>query len=214
MLENAHPLVKITIVPRGQALGAAWYQPHERQITTKEQLLDEMCSTLGGRASEEITFGRISTGALNDLERVTKQAFSMIAYYGMSEKLGNLSFFDSTGRNEYQFQKPFSEQTGELIDREVKDMVTNEYIRAKKILKDNLEGMNQLAELLLEKEVIYYDDAEKILGKRDFNDEYEEEVQKIRQRNIERLKHQKEETEKRKQEEENKNNEKLTDSEK
>jgi len=214
MLENAHPLVKVTIVPRGQALGAAWYQPHERQITTKEQLLDEMCSTLGGRASEEITFGRISTGALNDLERVTKQAFSMIAYYGMSEKLGNLSFFDSTGRNEYQFQKPFSEQTGELIDQEVKKMVEKEYLRAKRILKENLEGMNQLAELLLEREVIYYEDAEKILGKRKFNDEYEEEVQKIRQRNIERLKHHKEEAEKRKKEEENKNTDNSSDSEK
>ena len=214
MLENAHPLVKVTIVPRGQALGAAWYQPHERQITTKEQLLDEMCSTLGGRASEEITFGKISTGALNDLERVTKQAFSMIAYYGMSEKIGNLSFFDSSGRSEYQFQKPFSEQTGELIDREVKDMVNDEYFRAKRILKENLEGMNQLAELLLEKEVIYYEDAEKILGKRKFNDEYEEEVQKIRQRNIERLKHHQEEAEKRKKEEEKRNADKPSDSEK
>lgn len=201
MLENAHPLVKVTIVPRGQALGAAWYQPQERQITTKEQLLDELCSTLGGRASEEITFGKISTGALNDLEKVTKQAFSMIAYYGMSEKVGNLSFYDSTGRNEYQFQKPFSEQTGELIDEEVKNMVSVEYIRAKKILTDNIEGMKQLAELLLEKEVIYYEDAERILGERKFNDEYEEEVQKIRQRNIKRLKHRQEEAEKREKEE-------------
>jgi AFG3 family protein len=210
MLENAHPLVKVTIVPRGQALGAAWYQPQERQITTKEQLLDEMCATLGGRASEEITFGKISTGALNDLERVTKQAFSMIAYYGMSDKVGNLSFFDSSGRNEYQFQKPFSEQTGELIDSEVKEMVSSEYNRAKKILTENLEGMKQLAELLLEKEVIYYEDAERILGKRKFNDEYEEEVQKIRQRNIERLKHQLEEDEKRKREEKNKDTDKSS----
>lgn len=201
MLENAHPLVKVTIVPRGQALGAAWYQPQERQITTKEQLLDELCSTLGGRASEEITFGKISTGALNDLEKVTKQAFSMIAYYGMSEKVGNLSFYDSTGRNEYQFQKPFSEQTGELIDEEVKNMVSVEYIRAKKILTDNIEGMKQLAELLLEKEVIYYEDAERILGERKFNDEYEQEVQKIRQRNIQRLKIRQEEAEKMEKEE-------------
>ncbi len=201
MLENAHPLVKVTIVPRGQALGAAWYQPQERQITTKEQLLDEMCATLGGRASEEITFGKISTGALNDLERVTKQAFSMIAYFGMSDKVGNLSFYDSSGRSEYQFQKPFSEQTAELIDAEVKKMVQDEYDRAKKVLTDNLDGMKQLAELLLEKEVIYYEDAERILGKRQFNDEYEEEVQKIRQRNIENLKKRQEEAEKRKAEE-------------
>lgn len=201
MLENAHPLVKITIVPRGQALGAAWYQPQERQITTKEQLLDELCSTLGGRASEEIIFGKISTGALNDLEKVTKQAFSMIAYYGMSEKIGNLSFYDSTGRNEYQFQKPFSEQTGRLIDEEVHNMVSVEYVRAKKILTENIKGVKKLAELLLEKEVIYYEDAERILGERKFNDEYEEEVQKIRQRNIERLKHRQEEAEKREKEE-------------
>ncbi len=201
MLENAHPLVKVTIVPRGQALGAAWYQPQERQITTKEQLADEMCATLGGRASEEINFGKISTGALNDLERVTKQAYSMITYYGMSEKIGNISYFDSSGRSEYQFQKPYSEATAVLIDKEVKAMVEEQYKRAKQILKDNIEGMTQLAELLLEKEVIYYEDAERILGKRPFNDEYEEEVQKIRQRNKERLKHQQEEAERRKAEE-------------
>jgi len=192
MLEHAHPLVKVTIVPRGQALGAAWYQPHERQITTKDQLLDEMCATLGGRASEEINFGKISTGALNDLERVTKQAFSMTAFLGMSEKIGNLSYYDST-KSEYQFQKPYSELTGEMIDQEVKAMIEEQYNRAKEILKDNTEGMTQLAELLLEKEVIYFEDAEKILGKRDFNDEYEEEVQKIRQKNKDRLKHQLEE---------------------
>ncbi len=207
MLENAHPLVKVTIVPRGQALGAAWYQPQERQITTKEQLADEMCATLGGRASEEINFGKISTGALNDLERITKQAYSMITYFGMSKKIGNISYFDSSGRTEYQFQKPYSEATAVLIDKEVKTLVEEQYERAKQILKDNLEGMTQLAELLLEKEVIYYEDAERILGKRPFNDEYEEEVQKIRQRNKERLKHHQEQAEKRKAEEEkNKNN--------
>ncbi len=201
MLENAHPLVKVTIVPRGQALGAAWYQPHERQITTKEQLLDEMCAMLGGRASEEITFGKISTGALNDLERVTKQAFSMIAYFGMSDEIGNLSYYDSSGTNEFQFQKPFSEQTAELIDAEVKKMIEEQYNRAKKILKENNEGITKLAELLLEKEVIYFEDAERILGKRPFNDEYDEEVQKIRQKNKERLKHQQEqEQEKRRKE--------------
>ncbi len=202
MLEYAHPLVKVTIVPRGQALGAAWYQPHERQITTKEQLLDEMCATLGGRASEEINFGKISTGALNDLERVTKQAFSMTAFLGMSEKIGNLSYYDSSGRTEFQFQKPYSETTGELIDQEVKKLIEEQYERAKKILKENAEGMKQLAELLLEKEVIYYEDAEKILGKRKFEDEYEEEVQKIREKNKERLKKQTQEKEQKEKEEE------------
>ncbi len=201
MLEYAHPLVKVTIVPRGQALGAAWYQPHERQITTKEQLLDEMCSTLGGRASEELTFDKISSGALNDLERVTKQAYSMTAFLGMSEKVGNLSYYDSSGSGEYQFQKPYSDMTGELIDKEVKAMIDEQYLRAKKILDDNKEKMNELAELLLENEVIYFEDAERILGKRKFNDEYEEEVKKVRKRNIERLKKQKEKEKKRAEEE-------------
>ncbi len=196
MLEHGHPLVKITIVPRGQALGAAWYQPHERQITTKEQLLDEICSTLGGRAAEEITFGKISSGALNDLERVTKQAYSMTAFLGMSDKVGNLSYFDSTGRFEYQFQKPYSEKTGELIDLEVKNMIEEQYKRALKILSDNKSQMIQLAELLIENEVIYFEDAERILGTRKFNDEYEEEVIRVRQKNSERLKHKKEEEEK------------------
>lgn len=200
MLEHGHPLVKVTIVPRGQALGAAWYQPHERHITTKEQLLDEICSTLGGRASEELTFGQISSGALNDLERVTKQAYSMTAFLGMSDKVGNLSFYDSSGRNEYQFQKPYSETTSELIDKEVKLMIEDQYKRALKLLKENKEKMNELAELLLENEVIYYEDAERILGKRKFNDEYEEEIQKVRQRNIERLKKQQEENKKREEE--------------
>ncbi len=201
MLEFAHPLVKVTIVPRGQALGAAWYQPHERQITTKEQLLDEICSTLGGRASEELTFEKISSGALNDLERVTKQAYSMVAFLGMSEKVGNISFFDST-RSEYQFQKPYGEKTAELIDQEVKKMIEEQYKRALNILKDNQESMNELAELLLENEVIYYEDAEKILGERKFSNEYEEEVQKVRKRNIERIRIQKEKDAKRKKEEE------------
>ncbi|MCF6364627.1 MAG: ATP-dependent zinc metalloprotease FtsH [Bacteroidales bacterium] len=201
MLEYAHPLVKITIVPRGQALGAAWYQPHERQITTKEQLLDEMCSTLGGRASEELTFSKISSGALNDLERVTKQAYSMTAFLGMSEKIGNISFYDSSGRGEYQFQKPYSEITAELIDQEVKKMIEEQYQKAKKILSDNKEKMNELAELLLENEVIYYEDVENIFGKREFADEYEEEIQKVRKRNIERLKKQKEDAKKEKEEE-------------
>jgi cell division protease FtsH len=202
MLEHGHPLVKVTIVPRGQALGAAWYQPHERQITTKDQLLDEICSTLGGRAAEELVFGKISSGALNDLERVTKQAYSMIAFLGMSNEVGNLSFFDSSGRNEFQFQKPFSEKTGELIDNEVKKMIDEQYVRAIKLLNENKEKMAILAELLLENEVIYFEDAERILGNRKFNEEYEEEVIKVRQKNVERLKHRKEEEEKKKAEEE------------
>ncbi|MCD4794809.1 MAG: ATP-dependent zinc metalloprotease FtsH [Bacteroidales bacterium] len=210
VLEHGHPLVKVTIVPRGQALGAAWYQPHERQITTKEQLLDEMCSTLGGRAAEELIFGKISSGALNDLERVTKLAYSMTAFLGMSEKVGNISFFDSSGRNEFQFQKPYSETTGELIDREVKKMIEEQYQRALKLLTESFEEMKKLAELLLENEVIYFEDAEKILGKRKFNEEYEEEVKKVRKRNIERLKKheeylkKKEKAEKEKKEKENK----------
>jgi cell division protease FtsH len=193
MLEHAHPLIKVTIVPRGQALGAAWYQPHERQITTREQLLDEICSTLGGRASEEINFAKISSGALNDLERVTKQAYSMIAYLGMSEKVGNVSFYDSQGRNEYAFQKPYSEKTGELIDAEVKELIEIQYKRAKKIIIEHKEKLQELAEQLLKNEVIFTEDLERIFGKRDFDDEYNEEVKMIRQKNIERLKKKQEE---------------------
>lgn len=188
MLEHAHPLIKVTIVPRGQALGAAWYQPHERQITIKEQLLDEMCSTLGGRASEEIMFERISSGALNDLEKVTKQAYSMIAFLGMSEKVGNLSFYDSSGRSEYSFQKPYSEKTSELIDQEVKTLIEDQYIRAKNVITENKDKLTELAELLLKNEVIFTEDLERILGKRNFDDEYEEEVKMQRQKNLERLK--------------------------
>ncbi len=192
MLEHAHPLIKVTIVPRGQALGAAWYKPHERQITTKEQLLDELCSTLGGRASEEINLGKISTGALNDLERVSKQAYSMIAFLGFNEEVGNVSFFDSTGRSEYSFQKPYSEKTGELIDQEVKKLIEDQYVRAKQIISENKTGITELAELLIKNEVIFSEDLEKIFGKRKFNDEYEEEINKVRQRNKERLKIQEE----------------------
>jgi cell division protease FtsH len=166
LLEYANPLVKVTIIPRGRSLGAAWYLPEERQITTTEQMLDEMCSALGGRASEEVTFGRISTGALNDLERVTKQAFAMISYFGMSEKIGNLSYYDSSGQQEYSFNKPYSEKTAETIDNEVKNLIDTEYKRAKDILKKNKKGLQQLAEILLEKEVIFSDDLEKIFGKR------------------------------------------------
>jgi cell division protease FtsH len=171
LLEYAHPLVKVTIVPRGQALGAAWYLPKERQITTVEQILDEMCSALGGRASEEIHFGKISTGALNDLEKVTKQAYAMVSYFGMSDKVGHISFFDSQGRNEYSFTRPYSEKTAELIDQEAKALIEMQYQRAKNILLENKEGLTKLSELLLEKEVIFSEDVERIFGKRKFVDE-------------------------------------------
>jgi AFG3 family protein len=171
LLEHAHPLVKVTIVPRGQALGAAWYLPKERQITTEEQILDEMCSALGGRASEEIFFEKISTGALNDLEKVTKQAYAMVSYFGMSDKVGNISFFDSQGRSEYSFNKPYSEKTAEVIDEEVKKLVDKQYKRAKQTLLENKEGLTKLSELLLEKEVIFSEDVERIFGKRKFVDE-------------------------------------------
>ena len=166
LLENANPLVKVTIVPRGKSLGAAWYLPEERQITTTEQLYDEMCSALGGRASEEIVFNKISTGALNDLEKVTKQAYAMITYFGMSSELGNISFYDSSGQSEYSFHKPYSEKTAELIDKEVKKLVDKSFETAKKVLRDNRKGLDELANLLLEKEVIFSEDLERIFGKR------------------------------------------------
>ncbi|MBO4613832.1 MAG: ATP-dependent zinc metalloprotease FtsH [Bacteroidales bacterium] len=164
LLEYANPLLKVTIIPRGKALGAAWYLPEERSITTKEQLLDEMCATLGGRASEEINFGKVSTGALNDLERVTKQAIAMVSFYGMSNDIGNLSYYNST--DDYGFTKPYSDKTAEKIDADVKAMVEEQYERAKEVLRDNMEGLTQLAETLLEKEVIFSDDLERIFGKR------------------------------------------------
>ncbi|MEA3503837.1 MAG: ATP-dependent zinc metalloprotease FtsH [Bacteroidota bacterium] len=166
LLEHASPLVKVTIVPRGKSLGAAWYLPEERQITTAEQMLDEMTATLGGRASEEVTFGKISTGALNDLEKATKQAFAMVAYYGLNKKIGNLSYYDSSGQSEYSFQKPYSEKTAETIDEEVTKMIEESYRRAKKILEDNRDKVNQLAEKLLEEEVIFSDDLAMIFGER------------------------------------------------
>lgn len=166
LLEHANPLVKVTIIPRGKSLGAAWYLPEERQITTREQLYDEMCATLGGRAAEQIIFNRVSTGALNDLERVTKQAYAMVTYFGLSEKIGNLSFYDSSGQSEFAFQKPYSEKTAEMIDQEVKEIVDSQYQRALEILKENKEGLIKLSEQLLEKEVIFTEDLEKIFGKR------------------------------------------------
>lgn len=165
LLEHANPLVKVTIVPRGKALGAAWYLPEERQITTREQLLDEMCATLGGRAAEDVFFSEISTGASNDLERVTKQAYAMVVYFGMSEKLPNINYYDSTGQD-WGFTKPYSEDTAKQIDEEVQRIVNEQYARAKRILLDNAEKHNQLADLLLKSEVIYTEDVERIFGKR------------------------------------------------
>jgi|WetSurMetagenome_2_1015567.scaffolds.fasta_scaffold00059_42 ATP-dependent metalloprotease FtsH len=166
MLEHASPLLKVTIIPRGKALGAAWYLPEERQISTREHLLDEMAHALGGRASEEVVFGKISTGALSDLERITKQAYAMVCYFGMSEKVGNVSFYDSSGQSEYGFTKPYSEVTAELIDKEVKAIIDESYVRAKEVINSHLDGLTQLAELLLEKEVIFSEDLERIFGKR------------------------------------------------
>ncbi len=166
LLEYANPLVKVTIIPRGRALGAAWYLPEERQITTTEQMLDEMCAILGGRASEEVNFNMVSTGALNDLERVTKQAYAMITYFGMSKLVGNLSYYDSSGQGDYAFTKPYSEKTSELIDKEVKQLVDIQYERAKKVLRDNKKGLTELAMKLLDKEVIFSEDLEKIFGRR------------------------------------------------
>jgi cell division protease FtsH len=166
LLEHASPLMKVTIIPRGRALGAAWYLPEERQITTRDQMLDELCATLGGRACEEMTFGIVSTGALNDLERVTKQAYAMVAFYGMSDKIGNVSYYDSTGQSEYSFGKPYSEKTAETIDAESKVIVEEQYQRAIKILNENINGLNLLAEQLLDKEVIFSEDLERIFGPR------------------------------------------------
>ena len=171
-LEHANPLIKVTIVPRGRALGAAWYLPEERQITTKEQMLDEMCATLGGRAAEELFIGHISTGAMNDLERVTKQAYGMIAYAGMSDKLPNLCYYNSN--EDYSFTKPYSEHTAELIDQEVQNMISEQYTRAKELLKEHSEGHNQLAQLLIEREVIFAEDVKRIFGKRPWTSRSEE----------------------------------------
>ncbi|MCX6296447.1 MAG: ATP-dependent zinc metalloprotease FtsH [Bacteroidetes bacterium] len=171
LLEHAHPLIKVTIVPRGRSLGAAWYLPEERQITTTEQLMDEMCATLGGRAAEEIIFEKISTGALSDLEKVTKQAYAMITIYGLNDKIGNISYYDSTGANEYGFTKPYSEKTAQTIDEEVSKMIELAYVRAKDILIKNKHLLTLLAEKLLDKEVIFKEDLELIFGKRPFDSE-------------------------------------------
>ncbi|MCX7548697.1 ATP-dependent zinc metalloprotease FtsH [Xanthomarina sp. F1114] len=171
MLEHAAPLVKVTIVPRGRSLGAAWYLPEERLIVHPEQMLDEMCAALGGRAAEKVVFNRISTGALSDLEKVTKQARAMVTIYGLSDKVGNLTYYDSSGQNEYGFTKPYSEKTAELIDKEISNIIEEQYQRAVKLLEDNRDKLTELAEVLLEKEVIFKDNLEKIFGKRPFKKE-------------------------------------------
>ncbi len=176
-LEHANPLVKVTIVPRGKALGAAWYLPEERPITTREEILDEMCSTLGGRAAEELYSGQISNGASNDLERVTKQAYAMVVYYGMSDKLPNINYYDSSGQ-EWGFTKPYSESTARIIDEEVRQIIAEQYERAKKILVENAKGHNELANVLLEREVIYREDVEQIFGKRPWASRSEEILEK------------------------------------
>ena len=166
ILENASPLIKVTIIPRGKALGAAWYLPEERQITTREQMMDELAATLGGRVSEQLTFGEISTGALNDLERVTKQAYAMVAYYGMSDNVGTLSYYDSTGQSDMAFTKPYSELTAQQIDAETKRVIGEAYAMAERVLTEHADGLKQLAELLLEREVVFTEDVERIFGKR------------------------------------------------
>ena len=166
ILENASPLIKVTIIPRGKSLGAAWYLPEERQITTREQMMDELAATLGGRVSEQLTFGEISTGALNDLERVTKQAYAMVAYYGMSENVGTLSFYDSTGQSDMAFTKPYSELTAQQIDAEAKQVIEKAYKMAEKVLREHADGLKELAELLLSREVVFTEDVERIFGRR------------------------------------------------
>jgi len=173
LLEHAHPLVKVTIVPRGKALGAAWYLPEERQITTYEQMYDEITAALGGRAAEEVIFNKVSTGAINDLEKVTKQAYAMVVYYGLNKKIGNISYYDSSGQQEYSFSKPYSEKTAEIIDSEISNIVESCYQRAIQLLKDNIDKLKQLAQVLIEKEVIFREDLENIFGKRPFDKDKE-----------------------------------------
>ena len=177
LLQYGNPLVKVTIVPRGEALGAAWYLPEERQLTSSEHILDDICSLLGGRAAEELFFDTLDTGAINDLERATKKAYAMVAYFGMSDKLANMSYYDSTGQADYGFTKPYSEKTAELIDAEAKKIIAEQYERAKAILTEHKEGHNQLAQILLEREVLFAEDVEKVLGKRPWKSRADELLQ-------------------------------------
>ncbi len=176
MLEHAAPLIKVTIVPRGQSLGAAWYLPEERQIVRPNQMLDEMCATMGGRAAEKVIFDNISTGALSDLEKVTKQARAMVTVYGLNDKLGNITYYDSSGQTDYNFSKPYSEETARTIDQEISLMIEEQYQRAIAILQENKDKLNQLADILIEKEVIFKDDLEAIFGKRSFDTFLPEEI--------------------------------------
>ena len=174
MLEHAAPLIKVTIVPRGQSLGAAWYLPEERLIVRPDQMLDEMCATMGGRAAEKVVFDTISTGALSDLEKVTKQARAMVTIYGLNEKLGNVTYYDSSGQGEYNFNKPYSEDTAMTIDKEISILIEGQYQRAIEILKENKDKLLLLADILIEKEVIFKDDLETIFGKRPYQISAEE----------------------------------------
>ncbi|WP_281336172.1 ATP-dependent zinc metalloprotease FtsH [Flavobacterium eburneipallidum] len=176
MLEHAAPLIKVTIVPRGQSLGAAWYLPEERQIVRTDQMLDEMCATMGGRAAEKVTFDKISTGALSDLEKVTRQARAMVTIYGLNDKIGNVTYYDSSGQSEYSFSKPYSDETAKVIDAEISELIEGQYQRAIQILEENKDKLNQLADILIEKEVIFKDDLENIFGKRTFDANLEEVV--------------------------------------
>ncbi len=185
MLEHAAPLVKVTIVPRGQSLGAAWYLPEERLIVRPEQMKDEMCATLGGRAAEKVIFDKISTGALSDLEKVTKQARAMVTVYGLNDELGNLTYYDSSGQTDYSFSKPYSEETARKIDIEISKLIEEQYVRAIKVLKENKDKLTILAERLLEKEVIFKEDLEKIFGKRPFEKEFDEKGQEIPKETVE-----------------------------
>ena len=185
LLQYAHPLVKVTIVPRGKSLGAAWYLPEERQITTKEQMYHEMIATLGGRAAEQVVFGQISTGALSDLEKVTKQAFAMVTYYGLDEEIGNLSYYDSTGQQDYSLTKPFSEKTAETIDKRVSVIVEKAYQEAIAILTEHRDGLSQLANKLIEEEVIFGEDLERIFGKRPWGNSEDEKLKSVAAEDVE-----------------------------
>ncbi|NNK12293.1 MAG: peptidase M41, partial [Flavobacteriaceae bacterium] len=179
MLEHAAPLVKVTIVPRGQSLGSAWYLPEERLIVRPEQMKDEMCATLGGRAAEKVIFNKISTGALSDLEKVTKQARAMVTIYGLNDQIGNLTYYDSSGQNEYGFTKPYSEETAQRIDEEISKLIEEQYSRAIEVLEEHKDKLTELAERLLEKEVIFKEDLEKIFGRRPFEKNFDKKGQEI-----------------------------------